>query len=195
MRPTFGGVFDLWAVNDQFERNPWHPGARGCGRRWAPDRAGLTDSDLEELFVSIWWPTGLPRPQTRFHIDPGDGGMLIRADFAWPEAKFRSGTRREPVSRRDRRRQRDYRRDQRLKRARWDVLRVGDEQLNDDPDTVVAIVWGLLRRLPPDMWRSGPDPSDASAATALAPASGQRRAPGRAPPTGGRPTGPPDPEP
>ena len=94
------GVFDLWAVNDQLERNPKHPGAPRLRAALGPDRAGLTDSDLEELFVSIWWPTGLPRPQTRFHIDPGDGGLLIRADFAWPEAKFDLETRRRPVPRR-----------------------------------------------------------------------------------------------
>jgi Transcriptional regulator, AbiEi antitoxin len=82
------GVFGLWAVNDQLERNPKHPGLASVRAALGPDRAGLTDSELEERFVSIWWPTGLPRPQTRFHIDPGDGGLLIRADFAWSEAKF-----------------------------------------------------------------------------------------------------------
>ena len=63
---------------------PNTPARRGLRAALGPDRAGLTDSELEELFVAIWWPTGLPRPQTRFHIDPGDGGLLIRADFAWP---------------------------------------------------------------------------------------------------------------
>ena len=118
------------------------------------DRAGLTDSELEELFVAIWWPTGLPRPQTRFHIDPGDGGLLIRADFAWPEAKFDLEVDGSRYYAPDRRRQNDYRRDQRLKRAMWEVLRVGDDQLNGEPDGVVAIVWELLAgRLPPDMRR------------------------------------------
>jgi hypothetical protein len=148
------GMFDLWAINDQLERNPKHPGAPGLRAALGPDRAGLTDSDLEELFVAIWWPTGLPRPRTRFHIDPGDGGPLIRADFAWPEAKFDlevDGSRYHAPAQR---RRRDYRRDQRLKRARWEVLRVGDDQLNDDHDGVVAVVWELLApRLPPDMRR------------------------------------------
>jgi hypothetical protein len=150
-------VFDWRAVNDQFERNLRHPGAARLRAALAPDRAGLTDSDLEELFVSIWWPTGLPRPLTRFHIDPGDGGLLIRADFAWPEAKFDLELDGSGYHAGDRRRQRDYRRDQRLKHAAWDVLRVGDEQLNDEPDTVVPTVWGVLeRRLPPDLRRKWP---------------------------------------
>jgi hypothetical protein len=122
-----------------------------------PDRPGLTDSELEELFVSIWWPTGLRRPQTRFHIDPGDGGLLIRVDFAWPEAKFDLETDGSRYHASDRRRRRDYRRDHRLKRALSDVLRVGDDQLNDDPDGVVAVVWELLApRLPLEMRRRWP---------------------------------------
>jgi Transcriptional regulator, AbiEi antitoxin/Protein of unknown function (DUF559) len=151
------GMFDLWAVNDQLKRNPKHPGTPRVRAALGPDRAGLTDSDLEELFVAIWWPTGLPRPQTRFYIDPGDGGLLIRADFAWPAARFDleidGGRYHAP----EHHRRRDYRRDQRLKRAKWEVLRVGDDQLNGEPDGVVAIVWELLApRLPPDLRRRWP---------------------------------------
>ena len=151
------GLFDLWAVNDQLQRNPKHPGAPRLRAALGPDRAGLTDSELEELFVAVWWPTGLPRPQTRFHIDPDDDRPLIRADFAWPQARFdlELDGRRYHAS--DRRRQSDYRRDQRLKRAHWEVLRVGDDQLDDDPDNVVTIVWELLApRLPPDLRRQWP---------------------------------------
>lgn len=151
------GVFDLWAINDQLQRNPKHPGAPRLRAALAPDRAGLTDSELEELFVSIWWPTGLPRPQTRFYIDPGDGGPLLRADFAWPEARFDLEIDGGRYHASDRRRRRDYRRDQRLKRAHWEVLRVGDDQLNDDPNGAVAIVWELLaQRLPPELQRPWP---------------------------------------
>jgi hypothetical protein len=146
------GVFDLWAITDQLDRNPKHPGAPRLRAALGPDRAGLTDSELEELFVAIWWPTGLPRPQTRFHIDPGDGGPLIRADFAWPDAKFDLETDGSRYHAPDRRRQRDYRRDHRLKRALWEVVRVGDDQLNADPDDVVTVVWELLAaRLPPEL--------------------------------------------
>jgi Protein of unknown function (DUF559) len=148
------GVFDLWAITDQLDRNPKHPGAAGLRAALDPDRAGLTDSELEELFVAIWWPTRLPRPQTRFHVDPGDGGPLIRADFAWPEARFDLEVDGGRYHASDRRRRRDYRRDQRLKHACWEVLRVGDDQLNEEPDGAVAVVWELLaRRLPPAMRR------------------------------------------
>ena len=151
------GVFDLWAINDQLERNPRHPGAASLRASLSPDRPGLTDSELEELFVSLWWPTGLPRPLTRFHIDPGDGGPLIRADFAWPQARFDLETDGSRYHSSTRRRRRDYRRDQRLKRAHWEVLRVGDDQFNDEPNSVVALVWELLApRLPPDMRRPWP---------------------------------------
>jgi hypothetical protein len=151
------GVFDMWAITDQLKRNPRHPGARALRAALGPDRPGLTDSDLEELFVAIWWPTGLPRPRTRFHIDPGDGGVLIRADFAWPEARFDLEIDGGRYHSSDRRRQRDYRRDQRLKHARWEVLRVGDDQLNEDPEGTVSTVWELLaRRLPPEMRRPWP---------------------------------------
>jgi Transcriptional regulator, AbiEi antitoxin/Protein of unknown function (DUF559) len=149
------GTFDLWAVTDQLNRNPKHPGTPALRAAVGPDRAGLTDSELEELFVSIWWPTGLPRPQTRFHIDPGDGGLLIRADFAWPDAKFDLEIDGSRYHTPEHHRRRDYRRDQRLKRAKWEVLRVGDDQLNGHPDEVVTIVWELLApRLPAEMQRS-----------------------------------------
>jgi predicted transcriptional regulator of viral defense system len=151
------GMFDLWAITDQLKRNPNHPGAASLRAALGPDRAGLTDSELEELFVAIWWPTGLPRPQTRFYIDPGDGGPLIRADFAWPEARFDLETDGGRYHASDRRRRRDYRRDQRLKHARWDVLRVGDDQFDGDPAGVVGIVWELLaRRLPRELRRPWP---------------------------------------
>ncbi len=148
------GMFDLRALDDQLGRNPRHPGAAIVRAALGPDRPGLTDSELEELFVAIWWPTGLPRPQTRFHVDPGDGGPLIRADFAWPDAKFDLETDGGRYHASDRRRQRDYRRDQRLKRALWDVLRVGDDQLDGEPDDVITVVWELLApRLPPKLRR------------------------------------------
>jgi Protein of unknown function (DUF559) len=150
-------LFDLRAVTDQLERNLRHPGAGRLRAALGPDRAGLTDSDLEELFVALWWPTGLPRPLTRFHIDPEDGGPLIRADFAWPAARFDLETDGGRYHAPDRQRRRDYRRDQRLKHADWEVLRVGDDQFTDEPEGVVALVWELLaRRLPPDMRRRWP---------------------------------------
>ena len=151
------GTFDLWAINDQLHRNLKHPGVPRLRAALGPDRAGLTDSELEELFIAIWWPTGLPRPQTRFHIDPEDGGLLIRADFAWPDAKFNLETDGGRYHNPEHHRRLDYRRDQRLKRAQWEVLRVGDDQLNNEPDGVVAIVWELLApRLPSDMRRPWP---------------------------------------
>jgi predicted transcriptional regulator of viral defense system len=47
-------MFDLWAITDQLERNPKHPGVNSLRASLGPDRAGLTDSELEELFVAIW---------------------------------------------------------------------------------------------------------------------------------------------
>jgi hypothetical protein len=63
------------AVSDQLYRNPKYPGGPRLRAALGPDRAGLTDSDLEELFIAIWWPIGRSRPQTRFHTDCGDGGV------------------------------------------------------------------------------------------------------------------------
>ena len=139
-------LLDMRAIDDQLARNRWHPGGARLRAALRLDHAGLTDSELEELFVSIWWPTGLPRPSTRFHIDPGDGGLLIRADFAWPGAKFDLETDGSRYHSSYRHRARDYRRDQRLKLARWDVLRLGEDDLRCPPDRVVAVVWELLRR-------------------------------------------------
>ena len=82
---------------------------------------------------------------------------MIRADFAWPDARFDLETDGGRYHATDRRRQNDYRRDQRLKRAHWEVLRVGDDQLNREPDDVITVVWELLApRLPPELRRHWP---------------------------------------
>jgi hypothetical protein len=56
-----------------------------------------------------------------------------------------------------------------FERARWDVLRVGDDQLNGEPDGVVAVVWELLApRLPPE-------PAAPAAVTRRGPSAGPKR--------------------
>jgi Transcriptional regulator, AbiEi antitoxin len=93
------GVFDLWAVTDQLKRNPKHPGAPILRAALGPDRAGLTDSELEELFVAIWWPTGLPRPPDEISHRPGRWRALDPRRLCLARREVRSGDRREPVSR------------------------------------------------------------------------------------------------
>ena len=102
------------------------------------------------------WPVNDQLDRNPKH--PGtERGLLIRADFAWPQAKFNLETDGGRYHNPEHHRRRDYRRDQRLKRAHWEVRRVGDDQLNAEPDSVVTIVWELLApRLPPELRRPWP---------------------------------------
>lgn len=106
--------------------------------------AAPTESELEELVVAVYRAAGVPEPERQVQIDPGDGAPIVRADFAWrkqrvvleadgyrfhgPRPAFES----------------DRRRDQRLTKAGWRVIRVTWRQLVEEPQAVIALLRSLL---------------------------------------------------
>jgi predicted transcriptional regulator of viral defense system len=142
------GVLNLRAIDDQLRRNPHAPGAaqlRAALTLYIPDTAP-TESDIEDAFVALCRAAGLPTPERQVWFTLNDGGDPFRVDFLWRtqrlvlEADSRTfhGTARAFED--------DRRRDQRLARALWQVVRVTGRQLEDDPAWVVEMVADVLRR-------------------------------------------------
>lgn len=139
-------VFDLGALTEQLERNAHTEGAarvRAALAAYTNDEP--TESWLEDQFLELLDRTGLPAPERQKWLMLDDGEGPIRADFLWREQRLvletdgrdAHGTRRAFES--------DRRRDQRLTRAGWRVVRVTWRQLTQEPWTVVELVADLLR--------------------------------------------------
>ena len=135
-------TLDGRALNDQISRHP-----RGACLRRLTNRgpiAAPTESDLEELFLSVCRRAGLPEPERQHYVDPGDGAPMIRADFAWPGQRLIVETDGARTHGSRRSFERDRRRDQRLIAAGWRVIRVTWRQLVERPWEVVDLLGGLL---------------------------------------------------
>jgi hypothetical protein len=141
-------VFDLAAIEDVLERAGPRRGARIARtllRRHAPP--GLTENEIEEIFLGLVRAAGLSPPETQRWIVLHDGGLPVRADFMWPrrglvvetDGGAAHGTRKAFED--------DRRRDQRLAAAGYTVIRFTWRQLVDEPARVVAVVRNLLARL------------------------------------------------
>lgn len=139
-------VFDLRALEDQLRRNPGHPGAGRLGRALATHTAGdtITDSELEERMYALVRPTGSPRPEFHGPIDPGDGGVILRPDVVWYEARLAVEVDGRGSHLTRRAFEQDRRRDQRLTAAGWRVIRVTWRQLTEEPGWVMRLLGDLL---------------------------------------------------
>jgi len=142
------GVLDPTALEDQLVRNRHHRraarGLRIALALYRPDDAP-TESRLEDEFVELVRRAGLPAPERQFWIVPDDGGAAIRADFAWPAQRLVLETDGRQAHGTVQAFEADRRRDQRLIRAGWRVVRVTWRQLHEDPAAVVALIADLLR--------------------------------------------------
>jgi len=137
---------DLHAINDQLARNPTRKGAKKVRRVLNEHYIGTTptENDFEEAFLALTQSLGLPDPTPQLYIDPGDGGPMIRADFAWPELRIvvetdgrrTHGTRQAFES--------DRRRDQRLIAAGWRVIRTTWRQIKNRPHELKPVLLKLL---------------------------------------------------
>jgi hypothetical protein len=140
-------VFDLSALHDQLNRNPHHPGAPTLKAVLTQHTAGttVTWSDLEELCLEVTRAAGVDQPEVNAYVDPGDGEPPIRPDFVWRAQRvaveadgFGSHKSRQAF-------ENDRRRDQRLIRAGWRVVRVTDRQLRSERTRIAALIIDLLR--------------------------------------------------
>ncbi|MDQ6835327.1 MAG: endonuclease domain-containing protein, partial [Actinomycetota bacterium] len=137
-------LLDARALQAQIGR---HPTSTGAARLSALTQhlGAPTESELEERLVVLCRRAGLPEPERQVYIDPGDGGPMIRADFVWREQRLIVET--DGARYHDTRRafHADRRRDQRLIRAGWRVIRITWRQLITAPEEVAALLADLLR--------------------------------------------------
>jgi hypothetical protein len=141
-------VFDLNALMDQLQRNPHHPGALILKAVLEEHTAGstVTWSRLEELCLEITRVAGVALPELQAYVDPGDGEPPPRCDFVWRAQRViveadGFGSHKTRYAFED-----DRRRDQRLTRVGWRVVRVTDRQLRFERARIVALIVDLLRR-------------------------------------------------
>ena len=141
-------VFDLTALIDQLNRNPYHPGAPILKAILAEHTAGatVTWSHLEELCLEVTRAAGVDPPELNAYVDPGDGEPPPRCDFVWRAQRvvveadgFGSHKSRQAF-------EDDRRRDQRLTRVGWRPVRVTERQLQHERARIAALIIDLLRR-------------------------------------------------
>jgi hypothetical protein len=139
-------VLDVDAIRAQCHRNPRAPGTRRLRAELALPSDDLTGSPLEDRFLAEWRAVGGPEPERQPYIDPGDGGVLLRPDFVWPESMVAveidgrgpHGTRHAFED--------DRRRDQRLQAAGWVVIRITERQLTEELPRILRLVARLIVR-------------------------------------------------
>lgn len=139
-------VLDLRTLEDQIERNRTTIAAaklRQALELYDPGQAP-TESVLEEDLLTHLRAADLPAPERQVHITLDDGEEPIRVDFVWRAQRLVLETDGRRFHGTTRAFETDRRRDQRLARAGWRVVRVTWRQLRDDPASVVALVADLL---------------------------------------------------
>jgi len=140
------GVFDLWALQDQLDRNPRHPGTPQLLEAlelYRPDTKP-TESDIEDGFVALCRQHHVPPPERQVWFTFDDGHEPFRADFVWRAQRLVLEVDSRTYHGTARAFEQDRLRDQRLTRAGWRVVRVTRRQLERDPASVVALVLDLL---------------------------------------------------
>lgn len=138
-------LFDLTAIESVLARNVGHHGGGPLREALALYKpTPFTRSGIERRFLSLVEEAGLPRPTTGFNE------LGFELDVYWPEHRFAveldtyetHGTR--AAFERDRIRQED------LKLAGIEMIRVTGVRLEREPEKVIERVGRLLRRnLPP----------------------------------------------
>ncbi|WP_347058240.1 DUF559 domain-containing protein [Blastococcus sp. HT6-30] len=131
---------------DLAEQLARRPTGRGCARARAvlPVADARSESPMESVLRWLVHDAGLPAPVLQHRVrDPG-GGLLGRADLAWPDRKvlveFDGDVHRDRdvfVA--------DLRRQNRLVAAGWTVLRFTSADLLGRPDQVIAAIRRALR--------------------------------------------------
>ncbi|MFL5840781.1 MAG: endonuclease domain-containing protein, partial [Thermoleophilaceae bacterium] len=100
-----------------------------------------TDSDLERRFLRLVKKASLPKPETQARVNG------YRVDFHWPELGLVVETDGLTYHRTPTQQIRDRERDQVHTRAGLTNLRFANAQVRDDPDTVIATLRAVGRRL------------------------------------------------
>lgn len=135
---------DRLSLPDLLERYPRHRGAANLRAVLAAKTpAGITQSELEELFVAFLDAHGLPRPRLNGTLPIR--GRLLRPDCMWPEQRLIAELDGRGVHRTDRAFESDRQRDRILLVEGWRSTRVTWLQLHGEPAAIAADLRELLR--------------------------------------------------
>ena len=117
-----------------------HPGRRGAATVRAilagREPAGVTQNDLEELFVAFLDEHGFPRPS--FNATLPIRGRLLRPDCMWRDERLIVELDGRAVHRTDRAFESDRQRDRILVAEGWRSTRITWLQLRDEPEAIAA---------------------------------------------------------
>lgn len=142
-------TFDLTALRDQLDRNPYHRGAKKLRSTldgiYVPPPA--TWSEFERRFYALTDRAQLPRPEVNVLIDPGDGEPPILVDFLWRAQRVAVETDGEKFHRTHQAFETDRRRDQRLTVAGWRPVRTTWVQLTCRPHELAQTLTALVLQL------------------------------------------------
>ena len=99
--------------------------------------------------TAAWHAFAGPEPERQPYIDPGDGGVLLRPDFVWRDAKVAveidgRGPHATRYAFED-----DRLRDQRLQAAGWVVIRITERQLTEELPRLLRLISDLIVRRRP----------------------------------------------
>jgi very-short-patch-repair endonuclease len=137
------GLTDRLSLWDLLARYPGRRGARNLRAVLGGEEpAGITDSDLEELFVEFLDEYGLPRP--RLNATLPVRGKLLRPDCMWPKQRLLAELDGRDVHRTDQAFEGDRRRDRILLVEGWRSTRITWRQLRDERDEIATDLRGLL---------------------------------------------------
>jgi hypothetical protein len=138
-------VFDGRALHDVLRRAHGRRGAPRLRAVLADGRIGeaITRNDLEEAFLALCDHAGLPAPKVNVWIPLAEGGGQ-EADFLWPEQRLNAETDGGGVHDTPSSFEADRRRDQRLLRAGYRVVRFPWRQVFHAPDEVVDTLRDLI---------------------------------------------------
>jgi hypothetical protein len=146
------GVFDLRAVDDVLDRTEGHPGA-AVVRAVLADLEGptLTDQELEERFLALCRDAGLPQPEVNAWVRLDDeaaapGRTHVKVDFLWRKEGLAVETDGWATHRSRHSFEDDRFRDQRLRFAGLDPMRVTGRQVAREPDRLGRLLLRLLAR-------------------------------------------------
>ena len=138
------GLTDRLSLQDLLERYPRRRGAANLrALLGAKTPAGITQTELEELFVEFLDAHGLPRPRLNPTLPVRE--RLLRPDCMWPEQRLIAELDGRGVHRTDRAFESDRQRDRILLVEGWRSTRVTWRQLRDEPVAIAADLRQLLR--------------------------------------------------
>ncbi len=133
-------ILDLRKLSDLLDRSPGRSGRKRLRGAIADltDDPPWTQSELEERFLALIRAAHLPPPQTNVVIN----GVLV--DFAWPEHRLIVEVDGYAYHRSRRQFEDDRRRDTKLQKAGWRVVRVTHRRLADDAESLIGDIRGFL---------------------------------------------------